>query len=135
MRACAMASSGSKSALSASFGCGADVGNLLRVLRILHVGLRFRLYRFIPRFADGPDPTRAERLRQALETLGPIFVKFGQVLSTRRDLLPADIADELARLQDQVPPFPFEQAAAEIERSLGKPVAEIFAEFETQAIA
>ena len=73
------------------------MGNLLRVFRILQVGLRFRLYRFIPRYAGGPDPTRAERLRQALETLGPIFVKFGQMLSTRRDLLPADIADELAQ--------------------------------------
>ena len=54
---------------------------------------------------------RAERLRQALEALGPIFVKFGQVLSTRRDLLPPDIADELAKLQDQVPPFPSDQAS------------------------
>ena len=57
-------------------------------------------------------------LRRALECLGPIFVKFGQVLSTRRDLLPADIADELAKLQDQVPAFSSEQALAEIERSL-----------------
>src|SRR5215468_2530296 len=53
------------------------------------------------------DSPRGVRLRLALETLGPIFVKFGQVLSTRRDLLPPDIADELAKLQDQVPPFPF----------------------------
>jgi predicted unusual protein kinase regulating ubiquinone biosynthesis (AarF/ABC1/UbiB family) len=56
-----------------------------------------------------------------LETLGPIFVKFGQVLSTRRDLLPADVADELAKLQDQVPPFASQEALAEIERGLGKP--------------
>src|ERR1700730_664164 len=54
--------------------------------------------------------TRAERLRLALEELGPIFVKFGQMLSTRRDLLPGDIADELAKLQDKVPPFPGEVA-------------------------
>ena len=111
------------------------MGNLFRLLRILHVGLRFRLHRFLPRFAGDPDPTRAVRLREALETLGPIFVKFGQVLSTRRDLLPADIADELARLQDQVPPFPFEQASAEIESALGKPLAEVFESFDRQAAA
>ena len=60
---------------------------------------------------------RGERLREALEHLGPIFVKFGQVLSTRRDLLPFDIADELAKLQERVPPFPSEQAVAIIERA------------------
>src|SRR5450432_4837198 len=64
------------------------------------------------------DAPRGERLRLGLERLGPIFVKFGQVLSTRRDLLPADIADELARLQDRVPPFPAEVAIAQIEKSL-----------------
>jgi len=93
------------------------------------------LYRFIPRFAGGPDPDRGARLRRALETLGPIFVKFGQVLSTRRDLLPLDIADELAKLQDQVPPFPFRLAAAEIESSLGKPLNVLFEKFEEQPIA
>ena len=73
-----------------------------RLARILVIALRFRLYRFLPRCAPRDatgaiaDPDRAVRLRQALETLGPIFVKFGQVLSTRRDLLPLDIADELA---------------------------------------
>jgi ubiquinone biosynthesis protein len=66
--------------------------------------------------------TRAQRLRLALEELGPIFVKFGQALSTRRDLLPADIADELARLQDNVPPFPGEVARASIERAYGEPL-------------
>jgi ubiquinone biosynthesis protein len=111
------------------------MGNLLRVLRILHVGLRFQLYRFVPRFAGGPDPRRGERLRMALETLGPIFVKFGQVLSTRRDLLPLDIADELAKLQDQVPPFAYELAAAEIESALGKPMLELFGRFDRQPIA
>src|ERR1700678_1683544 len=65
--------------------------------------------------------TRAERLRLALEALGPIFIKFGQALSTRRDLLPADIADELARLQDNVAPFPGEVAQASIERAYGAP--------------
>ncbi|MFY9317774.1 MAG: ubiquinone biosynthesis regulatory protein kinase UbiB [Burkholderiales bacterium] len=111
------------------------MGNFFRLLRIIHVGLRFQLYRFLPRFDSTPDPSRAVRLREALETLGPIFVKFGQVLSTRRDLLPADLADELAKLQDQVPPFAFEQAAAEIERALGRPLAEAFESFERQAVA
>lgn len=73
--------------------------------------------------------SRGERLREALETLGPIFVKFGQVLSTRRDVVPHDIADELALLQDKVPPFPSEQAVATIEKSLGKPLQELFADF------
>lgn len=72
---------------------------------------------------------RGERLREALETLGPIFVKFGQVLSTRRDLMPHDIADELALLQDKVPPFASEKAVETIEKSLGKPLNELFAEF------
>ena len=67
--------------------------------------------------------TRGERLRRALEDLGPIFVKFGQVVSTRRDLLPPDIADELAKLQDRVPPFPGDAAKARIEAALGRPVA------------
>ena len=111
------------------------MGNLFRILRILNVGLRFQLYRFIPRFAGGSDPTRGERLRQALETLGPIFVKFGQLLSTRRDLVPLDIADELAKLQDRVPPFSFDLAAAEIEAALGKPLTELFARFDQQPIA
>ena len=79
--------------------------------------------------------SRGERLRLALERLGPVFVKFGQALSTRRDLLPIDIADELAKLQDQVPPFPSEVARAAIERSFGRPVAEVFASFEDQPIA
>ena len=75
------------------------------------------------------------RLREALEALGPIFVKFGQVLSTRRDLLPADIADELAKLQDRVPPFAAELAVAEVERALGKPIDEVFGNFDTQPVA
>jgi ubiquinone biosynthesis protein len=120
------------------------VGNLLRLLRILTIGLRFRLHEFVPRLASNPllrllrgrgAPPRAERLRRALEVLGPIFVKFGQVLSTRRDLLPTDIADELAKLQDQVPPFPSDQAVAEIERSLGKRLDEVFTDFELQPVA
>lgn len=81
------------------------------------------------------DAPRAVRLRQALESLGPLFVKFGQVLSTRRDLLPTDIADELAKLQDQVPPFPSEQAMAELERAYGKHVDQVFASFSREPVA
>ena len=78
---------------------------------------------------------RGQRLRQALEHLGPIFVKLGQVLSTRRDLLPSDIADELAKLQDQVPPFPSDLAVASIERAFGRKVDEIFSQFERTPVA
>jgi ubiquinone biosynthesis protein len=78
---------------------------------------------------------RGQRLRQALEHLGPIFVKFGQVLSTRRDLLPADVADELALLQDRVPPFPTEVAVATIERAFRRPLDSIFASFEREPVA
>jgi ubiquinone biosynthesis protein len=79
--------------------------------------------------------SRGERLRLALEELGPIFVKFGQALSTRRDLLPVDIADELAKLQDRVPPFPGEIAVAMIEKTFGRPLAEIFGSFEPAPLA
>ncbi|HEY1992121.1 MAG TPA: 2-polyprenylphenol 6-hydroxylase, partial [Gammaproteobacteria bacterium] len=78
---------------------------------------------------------RGARIRLALEELGPIFVKFGQVLSTRRDLLPPDISEELARLQDRVPPFPGAQARAMVEKSLGKPVTELFSGFDEQPLA
>ena len=78
---------------------------------------------------------RGARIRGALEDLGPIFVKFGQVLSTRRDLLPHDISDELARLQDRVPPFPGAEARAMVEETLGKPVGELFAEFDENPLA
>ena len=78
---------------------------------------------------------RGERLREALERLGPIFVKFGQVLSTRRDLMPPDIADELARLQDRVPPFATEIAVATIERAFRRPVDEVFEQFEREPVA
>jgi ubiquinone biosynthesis protein len=95
----------------------------VRVLaRLITVGRRF-------------DEPRGVRLRRALERLGPIFVKFGQVLSTRRDLLPSDIADELARLQDKVPPFPGAQAAAIVERAFGQPVQSLFASFDTEPVA
>src|SRR5271170_6529314 len=111
------------------------MSKLPRLLRILYIGLRFRLYRLAPRFADDRDGADAAHLREALETLGPIFVKFGQVLSTRRDLLPVDVADELAKLQDRVPPFSFELAAAGIESSLGKPLETLFEKFDEKPIA
>jgi ubiquinone biosynthesis protein len=111
------------------------MGSLLRLLRILHVGLRYRLYRFLPAFYDGDARGRAVALREALEALGPIFVKFGQVLSTRRDLLPGELADELAKLQDQVPPFPAMQAVAEIEKSLGRAIDVLFDRFERDPVA
>ncbi|HSX89110.1 MAG TPA: ubiquinone biosynthesis regulatory protein kinase UbiB [Pseudomonas sp.] len=96
--------------------------------------LRFVLpWRWLPRKAL--PLTRGARLRLALEELGPIFIKFGQLLSTRRDLLPADIADELAKLQDQVPPFDPAQSLALIEAQLGAKVAEVFARFDAQPLA
>jgi ubiquinone biosynthesis protein len=79
--------------------------------------------------------TRAENLRLALIELGPIFVKFGQAVSTRRDLLPADVAEELAKLQDRVPPFAGAVARASLERSYGRPLSEMFAKFEELPIA
>lgn len=78
---------------------------------------------------------RGERIRLALEDLGPIFVKFGQTLSTRRDLLPDDIAVELAKLQDQVPPFPGRVAMAIVERAYGEPLGTVFSEFQEQPLA
>jgi len=129
---------------------------LFRLAKIARVGLKFGLDRLILEH----DPSgrlalplrlvdalcfwrdramlaapRGRRLREALEALGPIFVKFGQVLSTRRDLLPADLADELALLQDRVPPFPAEEAVAEIESAFGRPLAEIYATFEREPVA
>jgi ubiquinone biosynthesis protein len=78
---------------------------------------------------------RAVRIREALEDLGPIFVKFGQSLSTRQDLLPPDVGAELTKLQDQVPPFPGSVARREIEAAFGQPVEQRYAAFETEALA
>ncbi|KAB2840900.1 MAG: ubiquinone biosynthesis regulatory protein kinase UbiB [Burkholderiales bacterium] len=118
---------------------------IFRLLRIFQVALRHgleefllghervRVIRWLARVALFWRPLRtprARRLREALEDLGPIFVKFGQVLSTRRDLLPADIADELAKLQDQVPPFPSAEVVTLLERVYGKPLAEVFTRFD-----
>jgi ubiquinone biosynthesis protein len=123
---------------------------LLRLLRIIQVIVRHRLdslvldherLRLLPPWllralrpaSDGLP--RGQRLRMALETLGPIFVKFGQMLSTRRDLIPPDIADELALLQDRVPPFPSEQVVQTLERVYGRPVEAVFAQFDLQPVA
>src|SRR5690242_21912330 len=78
---------------------------------------------------------RGARLRAALTELGPIWVKAGQVLSTRRDLIPEDVAEELAHLQDQVPPFPGAIARAIVEESLGKPIGELYASFDEAPLA
>ena len=94
-----------------------------------------RLLARILTFGRRLEAPRGQRLREALERLGPIFVKFGQVLSTRRDLLPTDIAEELARLQDQVPPFEAAIAVATIERAFGRPVDSVFASFERVPVA
>lgn len=95
------------------------------------VKLLLRITTIGRRFADPP----AVRLRRALESLGPIFVKFGQVLSTRRDLLPVDFANELAKLQDQVPPFDSAVAIAIVEKSLGARIDVLFDEFERVPVA
>jgi len=79
--------------------------------------------------------SRAERLRLALEELGPIFMKFGQTLSTRRDLLPRDIADELEKLQDRVPPFSSAQAQSIAEAAYERPLSEVFARFDEEPLA
>jgi ubiquinone biosynthesis protein len=102
--------------------------HLLRPVRFLFYLLPWNWWR-------APRGSRAERLRRVLEDLGPIFVKFGQILSTRRDLLPEEIADEFARLQDRVPPFPGAQARAIIEAALGRPIAELFLEFDEAPLA
>tara|TARA_R110002020_G_scaffold46256_5_gene131684 strand:+ start:49 stop:1671 length:1623 start_codon:yes stop_codon:yes gene_type:complete len=124
----------------------------LRLLRISWVISRHRLDTLLPlerlpwwlrallwfsplRLIPVGKRSRGERLRLSLEALGPIFIKFGQMLSTRRDLLPADIADELKRLQDQVPPFPGDQAAARVEKELEMSLEEAFAEFDRVPLA
>ena len=121
-----------------------------RLLKILAVALRFGLDEFIlghervralralvklAAFWRRLERPRAERLRLALEALGPIFVKFGQMLSTRRDLLPQDIADELAKLQDQVPPFSSALALAALEKVYGKPIKQVFRQFDADPVA
>jgi len=126
---------------------------LARLLQIQRVLLKYGLHDFVRAthlyaplrflFYLSPDTwlnphrtaTPAVRLRLALEELGPIFVKFGQAVSTRRDLLPTDVADELARLQDRVPPFPGSMARAIVEGAYGRPVSEAFSHFEETPLA
>ena len=101
-------------------------------------GFRQRWVRGLVRvttFGRRLDAPRGQRLRMALEHLGPIFVKFGQVLSTRRDLLPEDVADELARLQDRVPPFPAAQARRLVEQAFGRPIEALFSQFDAEPVA
>ena len=122
----------------------------LRLLKIVFVTLRFRLDEFILghtrlRWLQRPvnillfwrstSRPRGERLRLALESLGPIFVKFGQMLSTRRDLIPLDLADELAKLQDRVPAFPYADVEVILNQAYGKPVLEVFQSFDAEPIA
>src|SRR5450830_1397612 len=122
----------------------------LRLFKILRVAVRYGLDEIvisgfdtprIARFANAVffwrdlSAPRGERLRCALEELGPIFVKFGQVLSTRRDLMPMDIADELAKLQDQVPPFDSDLAIAQITKSLKAHPDQLFADFDRVPVA
>lgn len=120
---------------------------ILRLLKILRVALRFGLDEFLPGherlrtvsrtlvFWRDLSAPRAVRLRRALEALGPIFVKFGQVLSTRRDLIPPDIAEELAKLQDRVPPFPGSDALRILHEVYGLPADQVFARFEFEPVA
>ncbi len=95
--------------------------------------LRYLFYLF-PRAKDVSEPL-GKRVRLALVELGPIFVKFGQAVSTRRDLLPSEMADELAMLQDRVPPFPAEHAIRKLEEIYGKPVDEVFSRFDREPFA
>jgi ubiquinone biosynthesis protein len=125
-----------------------QLGRLLRITRVfvrhdldefvraLHLFRPYRLLLRVVTLRGSPSPRpRAQRLREALEELGPVFVKFGQMLSTRPDLLPDDIAAELAKLQDQVPPFPGEDAKAIVEAALGAPLENHFREFALTPVA
>src|SRR5262245_6128793 len=108
------------------------------IIRATHLfrPLRFAFY-LSPAtwFRRASDATRGERLRLALEELGPIFMKFGQMLSTRRDLLPRDIADELEKLQDRVPPFSGGEARHIVQTAYGRTLDEVFASFDEQPLA
>lgn len=115
----------------AKYGFG-DLIETLRVGQYIELGLQL-----VSRGRSEPHEklTRAERVRHICEELGPTFVKLGQVLSTRPDLIPADWAEELEKLQHQVPPFPFTQVREIIERELGRPLDAAFARFDEQPIA
>jgi ubiquinone biosynthesis protein len=102
----------------------------LHLFRPLHFFVYLNPYRQVNK-----KRARGERIRLALEDLGPIFVKFGQALSTRPDFIPIDIADELAKLQDRVPPFPGDQAKSIVETCIRKPLSEVFSEFDISPLA
>ncbi len=126
--------------------------SLLRFINISRVLIRYRLDNLILstpllksfkplvyltpwHYLPSSRLSRGERIRRALEDLGPIFIKFGQTLSTRRDLLPDDIGDELAKLQDNCPPFPAAESKAIIEAALGESVKELFSSFDDEPLA
>ncbi|HBU40868.1 MAG TPA: hypothetical protein DEB59_10445 [Acidimicrobiaceae bacterium] len=130
------------------------VSNLPRLFRILSITAKFRLYEFaegqsvylllrlillpfslISLFSRSTQSNRNVRLRLALEALGPIYIKFGQLLSTRRDFLPPALADELAALQDKVPPFSEPKIASLISDRLGLPITEVFSTLDDQPLA
>lgn len=132
----------------------ADLGTqkLRRIIRIVWVICRYRLDDFIPssalplalrillilapwHFFPRPKLHGSERLRLALEELGPIFIKFGQLLSTRKDLLTDAYAAELKKLQDQVPPFDQKTSVALIEKGLKRPICEVFSRFDNEVMA
>ncbi len=106
---------------------------------LLHATHLYRPMRWLLALVPGAranaSKPRGERLRLAMQELGPVYVKFGQILSTRRDLLPRDVADELSLLQDRVPPFPGEQARDIIEKALGQSVDEVFSHFDIEPLA
>jgi ubiquinone biosynthesis protein len=123
---------------------------LFRLIKIFYITFKFGLDEFIfaherfslirkalqkALFFRKMSQPRGERLRLALEALGPIFVKFGQILSTRRDLIPLDVADELAKLQDQVPPFDYALVEQVITQTYGKPLNEVFSQFDQAPVA
>ncbi len=128
------------------------ISKLRRFFSIIWVVSRYRLDEFIPHnhlpaaiklllvlapwhLFPKPAMDRGERIRLALETLGPIFIKFGQILSTRRDLLPDDMADSLKQLQDNVQPFSGEQAQLLIEKGLKKSIKQVFSSFSIEPLA
>lgn len=127
------------------------LSHLIRLMQISFILFRYNLDEFVyslelfrplrffvwlnPYRKSSKKLARGERIRLALEDLGPIFVKFGQALSTRRDFIPIDIADELARLQDRVPPFPGEEAKSIVEACIRKPIVEAFSEFDINPLA
>lgn len=106
-----------------------------RLWRIHTVIRRYGLQEFWNGKPTSDPRARGERLRLALQELGTVFIKFGQALSTRPDVIPPDIAIELQKLQDQVPPFPTDEARALIEAALGKPLGELFARFDDAPLA